>query len=129
MNPAALMAASETGFASIRMLLAWEEGEGPRKLVGVWALQSRKVAPFWPRVLEALPYTYAFLSSPVVDPAYVDGVIAAFFAAIASTPVAAEGRQPAIARRGVSKLSGDAQGTGQPRHRAPDAFRNARDLS
>lgn len=85
MNPAALMAAGETGFASIRMLLAWEEGEGPRKLVGVWALQSRQVAPLWPRVLEALPYTYAFLSSPVVDFACVEGVIAAFFAAIASS--------------------------------------------
>ena len=86
MNPTALMAADETGFASIQMLLAWEEGEGPRKLVGVWALQSRKALPFWPRVLEALPYNYAFLSSPVVDPAYADGVIAAFFAAIEKNP-------------------------------------------
>lgn len=86
MNPAALTAAGETGFASIQMLLAWEEGEGQRKLVGVWALQSRKVAPLWPRVLEALPYTYAFLSSPVVDPACTDGVIAAFFAAIENSP-------------------------------------------
>ena len=85
MNPAALMAADDTGFARIQMLLAWEEGDGPRKLVGVWALQSRKVLPLWPRVLEALPYTYAFLSSPVVDFACVDGVIAAFFAAIAAS--------------------------------------------
>jgi hypothetical protein len=85
MDPAALTAAGETGFANIQMLLAWEEGDGPRKLVGVWALQSRKVAPFWPRVFEALPYTYAFLSSPVVDFACVDGVIAAFFAAIAAS--------------------------------------------
>jgi hypothetical protein len=85
MNPAALIAADDTGFASIRMLLAWEEGEGPRKLVGVWALQSRQIAPLWPRVLEALPYTYAFLSSPVVDFACVEGVIAAFFAVIASS--------------------------------------------
>ena len=37
-------------------------------------------------VLEALPYNYAFLSSPVVDPAYVDAVIAAFFAAIEKSP-------------------------------------------
>lgn len=85
MNPAALTAARETGFASVQMLLAWEEGEGPRKLVGVWALQSRRVAPLWPRVLEALPYTYAFLSSPVVDFACVEGVIAAFFAVLASS--------------------------------------------
>lgn len=82
MNPAALQAASETSFAEIRMLLAWEQDAGERKLVGVWALQVRKRAPFWPAVLEALPYNYAFLSSPVVDPAYLDAVIAAFFAAI-----------------------------------------------
>ncbi len=37
-------------------------------------------------VLEALPYNYAFLSSPVVDPAYVDEVIPAFFAAIEKSP-------------------------------------------
>lgn len=85
MNPAALMAAGETGFASIQMLLAWEEGEGPRKLVGAWALQSHRMAPLWPQVLEALPYTYAFLSSPVVDFACVEVVVAAFFAAIASS--------------------------------------------
>ena len=64
MNPAALEAACATGFASIEMLLAWEEDAGARKLVGVWALQSRKLAPFWPTVLEALPYNYAFLVQP-----------------------------------------------------------------
>jgi CelD/BcsL family acetyltransferase involved in cellulose biosynthesis len=86
MNPAALKAASQTNFAKILMLLAWEEGTGERKLVGVWALQSRKVAPFWPVVLEALPYNYAFLSNPVVDSAYVDEVIPAFLAAIEKSP-------------------------------------------
>lgn len=64
------------------MLLAWEQGAEPRKLVGVWALQLRKAAPLLPAVLEALPYNYAFLSSPVVDPAFADEVIPAFFAAI-----------------------------------------------
>src|ERR1700724_406258 len=68
------------------MLLAWEQGAGQRKLVGVWALQLRKLAPFWPVVLEALPYNYAFLCSPVVDPAYLDEVIPAYFAAIESSP-------------------------------------------
>jgi CelD/BcsL family acetyltransferase involved in cellulose biosynthesis len=86
MNPAALQAAGATDFAEIQMLLAWEEGAGARKLVGVWALRLRKMAPFWPTVLEALPYNYAFLSSPVVDPAYVGAVIAAFFAAIDKSP-------------------------------------------
>jgi CelD/BcsL family acetyltransferase involved in cellulose biosynthesis len=86
MNPAALQAACETNFARIQMLLAWEQDAEPRKLVAVWALQVRKVAPFWPMVLEALPYNYAFLSSPVVDPAYIDEVIPAFFAAIEKSP-------------------------------------------
>ena len=86
MNPAALKAACETNFARILMLLAWEQGAGQRKLVGVWALQLRKVAPFWPVVLEALPYNYAFLGSPVVDPAYMDEVVPAFFAAIEKSP-------------------------------------------
>jgi hypothetical protein len=82
MHPAALTAACETGFADVRMMLAWEQGAEPRRLVGAWALQLRKVAPFWPALLEALPYNYAFLSSPVIDPAFVDEVIPAFFAAI-----------------------------------------------
>src|SRR5260370_3558047 len=86
MNPAALMAACETGFADIQMMLAWEKGVEPRRLVGVWALQVRKVAPFWPALLEALPYNYAFLSSPVIDPAFVEEVIPALLAAIGQNP-------------------------------------------
>jgi CelD/BcsL family acetyltransferase involved in cellulose biosynthesis len=82
MNPAALQAVHGTGFAKIVMLLAWEQGAQPRKLVGVWGLQLRKTAPLLPAVLEALPHYYAFLSSPVVDPAFADEVIPAFFAAI-----------------------------------------------
>jgi len=87
MNPAALQAACETNFAAIKMLLAWEEGAGPRRLVGIWALRLRKIAPLWPPVLEALPYNYAFLSSPVVDPAFIDEVIPALFAAIEKSPL------------------------------------------
>jgi len=45
MNPVALKAACETNFARIVMWLAWEQGAGQRKLVGVWALQLRRVAP------------------------------------------------------------------------------------
>jgi Acetyltransferase (GNAT) domain len=82
MNPAALAAASELDFARIVRLLAWHGEGSERRLVGIWALQKRQLAPFWPMLLEALPYNYAFLSSPVVDPACVDEVIAAFFAAI-----------------------------------------------
>ena len=86
MNPAALLAATATNFANIRMLLAWEKGAGVPKLAGLWAVQLRKPAPFWPIVIEPLPYNYAFLSNPVVDPGYVDEVIPAFFAAIERSP-------------------------------------------
>jgi CelD/BcsL family acetyltransferase involved in cellulose biosynthesis len=82
MNPAALLAAATTRFAAIRVLLAWEEDGAGRKLVGLWALRLRKLAPLWPVVLDGLPFNYAFVSSPVIDPAYADAVIAAFFAAI-----------------------------------------------
>lgn len=85
MNPAALKAASETGFARVHMLLAWEEGAEPSRLVGLWALQVRRIMPFWPAVLEALPYNYAFLSSPVVDPGFGAAVVPAFLAAIAKS--------------------------------------------
>jgi CelD/BcsL family acetyltransferase involved in cellulose biosynthesis len=86
MNPAALTAANEMRFARVYVLLAWEEGDAPRKLLGVWALQVRKIAPFLPALLEALPYNYAFLSSPVIDPAFVDEVVPAFLAAIEKSP-------------------------------------------
>lgn len=87
MNPAALVAANETRFAQVYVLLAWQEDEAPKKLLGVWALQMRKIVPFWPVVLEALPYNYAFLSSPVIDPAFIDEVVPAFLAAIEKSPL------------------------------------------
>jgi CelD/BcsL family acetyltransferase involved in cellulose biosynthesis len=82
MSPAALTAANESGFASIHVLLAWDDSTGLKKLVGVWAFQVRRISRLWPAVLEALPYNYAFLSSPVVDPAFVRDVIPSFLSAI-----------------------------------------------
>jgi CelD/BcsL family acetyltransferase involved in cellulose biosynthesis len=87
MNPAALAAAAATDFAKIRVLQAWEQGASQRRLVGLWALQVRQAVPLWPKLSEALPYTYAFLSSPVVDPAFADQVIAAFLGAIERDPM------------------------------------------
>jgi CelD/BcsL family acetyltransferase involved in cellulose biosynthesis len=87
MNPAALAAAAASDFAEIRVLLAWEQGASQRRLVGIWALQVRQAVPLWPKVSEALPYTYAFLSSPVVDPAFADQVVAAFLRAIEQDPL------------------------------------------
>ncbi|MCA6109823.1 GNAT family N-acetyltransferase [Bradyrhizobium cenepequi] len=87
MNPAALATAVATDFAKLRVLLAWELGASQRRLVGIWALQVRQVVPLWPKVSEALPYNYAFLSSPVVDPAFSDQVLPAFLAAIEQDPL------------------------------------------
>jgi len=87
MNPAAVTVANETGFARIEMLLAWDDSAGFKRLVGAWALQLRRISPLWPALIEALPYNYAFLSSPVVDPAFVDDVIPAFLSAIRESPV------------------------------------------
>lgn len=85
MNPAALKAASETGFAKIHVLVAFDERSQPRRPVGLWALRERRVLPFLPAVLESLPYYYAFLSSPVVDPDFAGEVVTAFLNKIAAT--------------------------------------------
>lgn len=86
MNPAALKAASDTLFAAVHLLLAWDHDVEPARLVGLWALQQRSVMSFWPALLEARPYNYAFLSTPVIDPAFAAEVIPAFFAAIKDKP-------------------------------------------
>lgn len=86
MNPVALQAAAETGFAAIHVLLAWDQSAPTPRLVGMWALRERRPLPFWPAILDALPYEYAFLSSPVIDRAAVARVMPAFLQAIRSTP-------------------------------------------
>ena len=68
MNPVALKAAADTLFAVVHVLLAWDIAVEPPRLVGLWGLQERSILPFWPPLLEALPFYYAFLSSPVIDP-------------------------------------------------------------
>jgi CelD/BcsL family acetyltransferase involved in cellulose biosynthesis len=87
MNPVALTVANQTGFARIQVLLAWDDSTEPRRLVGIWAFQVRRISRLWPAVLEALPYNYAFLSNPVVDPAFVGDVIPAFLSAIRDSPL------------------------------------------
>jgi CelD/BcsL family acetyltransferase involved in cellulose biosynthesis len=82
MHPAALIAAAETGFARIHVLLAWDESRSPRRPVGFWALQERRALPLTPSFLESLPYEYAFTSNAVVDDGFADVVVAAFFEAI-----------------------------------------------
>lgn len=84
MHPVALHAAHAGGFARVHMLLAW--GDAPRRLVGLWALQEPASARLWPTFLDALPYRYAFVSNPVIDPDFVDAVMPAFFDAIERAP-------------------------------------------
>ena len=79
MDPVALAAATETGSARIVTLCAWA-GE---QLVGFWALRITRPLPFLPLQLEALPYDYAFLSTPVIAPHHGQAVMASFLAAIA----------------------------------------------
>ena len=86
MSPAALRAADATHFAKLHVLLAWDEDTRPRRLVGLWAMQERRRWPFWPAVLDALPFEYAFLSSPVIDKDVTADVMPAFFKAIAAAP-------------------------------------------
>jgi hypothetical protein len=86
MEPTALRVAEATGFAAVHMLLAWDDAATPRRLVGLWALQVKRIASFWPSVLDSRPFNYAFLSTPVIDPAYVDDVMPAMLAAIQHEP-------------------------------------------
>ena len=82
MSPTALNAASATKFAKVHVLRAWDTSTEPGQLVGLWAFEERGIAPLWPAFLAAPPYDYAFVSTPVIDPAVMDEVIAAFFDAI-----------------------------------------------
>ena len=86
MNPAALNAACATKFAKVHVLRAWDKSAQGKQLVGLWAFEERGIAPLWPAFLAAPPYDYAFVSTPVVDPAVMDEVIAAFFGAIERDP-------------------------------------------
>ena len=101
MHPAALAAVAATDFAHVHVLQAWA-GEGDaRKLVGVWALRERRIAPFWPRFLAGPPYDYAFVAAPVIDPDFAGAVMPAFFQAIAN-----HARLPKVIK--LKLLDGDA---------------------
>jgi CelD/BcsL family acetyltransferase involved in cellulose biosynthesis len=86
MHPAALNAVHATKFAKTHVLLAWDGSTEPHKLIGLWALQECTMARFGPAYLAAPPYDYAFVSSPVADPARIDDVTRAFFDAIERHP-------------------------------------------
>lgn len=82
MHPAALQAAAVTGYADIAVLIATDDA-APERLVGLWALGCEQPLRVWPKSLRALPYYYAALSTPVIDPEHSEAVMPAFLAAIA----------------------------------------------
>jgi Acetyltransferase (GNAT) domain len=86
LNPAALNAAAATGFAHVHALLAWDTSVVPNRLVGFWALRERRIGVVGPSVLAAPPYEYSFVSSPVIDPDFIDAVMPAFFDSIENDP-------------------------------------------
>src|SRR5262245_15655389 len=77
LHPAALSAAHALKFARVYVLLAWDRAVDPARLVGMWALQIRRLIPLWPSFLAAPAYDYAFVSSPLLDPDCMDEAIAA----------------------------------------------------
>lgn len=81
-HPAALAAAAAETGAEIFTLAAWID----TALVGFWALRLRRPQPFLPAQLEALPYDYAFLSTPILVAEHAEAVMAEFLATIADAP-------------------------------------------
>ena len=111
MNPAALQAACATDFASIEMLLAWEEDgrrtQARRRLgAAVYARSRRSGRRCWKRC----PTTTPFCPAPWSIPPMSVTVIPAFFAAIEKSPSLPDVVSLHVARRGMSELSGDAAG-------------------
>lgn len=86
MNPAVLNAVHAAQFARVHMLLAWWDKANAKQLVGMWALQEKRLAPGWPALLMAPPFDYAFVSNPVVDQRFAGDVVPALLAAVAKHP-------------------------------------------
>jgi CelD/BcsL family acetyltransferase involved in cellulose biosynthesis len=86
MDPAALFVAEAVAFARVFVLLAWDESIAPHRLVGLWALRQMTFGPLlWPSFLSAPPFDYGFVSTPVIDPAFIS-VVPAFLGAIRDHP-------------------------------------------
>jgi hypothetical protein len=73
--------------SNVHVLLAWEDGERPRRLLGIWALRNRTPMDRqrqWlaPHSLISASSNASFITNPVIDRNHIEEVIAAFFAAI-----------------------------------------------
>ncbi len=86
LHPGALNAVGETGFARLRLLLAWDRAVTPERLAGIWAFAERNLTPVGPAFLDAPVHDYAFVGSPIVDASLVETVVPALLAAIAADP-------------------------------------------
>ncbi len=102
MDPTTLNTVFDSAFAMLHVLLAWDTGVTPPRLVGLWAFQEATITPFGPAYLLAPSHDYAFLSTPVIDPALMHEVMAAFLAAIV-----ADRRLPKLVR--VKYLDGQSE--------------------
>lgn len=82
MDPAALAAAAAESFAEPCVLAAWDVNKDSRRLVGLWALNRHRPLPLFPKLLEGLPFYYAFNATPVIEPQCAHDVSEAFLATI-----------------------------------------------
>jgi CelD/BcsL family acetyltransferase involved in cellulose biosynthesis len=86
LDPAGLKAARESGFAEPLLMLAWDRRESPARLVGLMALHRQATPGLPTRYLCSLPHDFAFISSPVIDPDYLNDAMPAFFAEVGRRP-------------------------------------------
>lgn len=98
MDPTGLAAVADSRFARTHVLSAWDRAS--KKLLGVWALEERRMTPLGPRYLSSPPHYYSFVGSPVIAGDRLDEVAAAFLNAIA-----ADRRLPNVVR--LKYLDGD----------------------
>jgi CelD/BcsL family acetyltransferase involved in cellulose biosynthesis len=85
MEPAFVCAAAAQD--AVHVLLAWDRHPVPARLIGLWALAAGRPAklPLPLRVLQPAAANYSFLSTPVVDAAHLDAVLAGMLDAIAAS--------------------------------------------
>ncbi|MEA2935118.1 MAG: hypothetical protein QOD74_1764 [Variibacter sp.] len=83
-DPTALKAAEAVCFSKPEMMLAWEDGQSERKLVGAWAMRRKSLLP-GVVILLAPAFNYAFAGTPVLDPAMAESTMLAFLDAIAQS--------------------------------------------
>ena len=98
MDPDGLATVADSRFARTHILSVWETASA--RLLGVWALEERRITPIGPAYLSSPPHYYSFVGSPVIDRDRMDEVASALLDAIAKNP-----RLPKLLR--LKYLDGD----------------------